>query len=340
MRIIHAVCTSEFGGVERHIALLAAMEHDRGHDVVVLGGDPGIMRRTIDRAGVEHRPVSGVGEVAIALSQFRDADVFNVHMTAAEVAAAFAFPARHVPVVATRHFAARRGRSSRAASVVARRAAARISAQIAVSCYVAEQVEPPTVVVVTGVVARPDAVTSGQRAPRVLVAQRLESEKGTEDAVQIFAASRLAEHGWGLDIAGIGSQRSSLERLVVRLDLGASVRFLGHRDDVAALMDQASLLIGPGQQEALGLTVLEAMAHGLPAIAARVGGHLETLGAVLPELCYPADALDAAGELLRTLADDPVRRDVVGRHLQRAQRRDFSLLAQAAATEAVYRSVL
>ena len=90
----------------------------------------------------------------------------------------------------------------------------------------------------------------------------------------------------------------------------------------------------------LGLTVLEAMSHGLPVVAAKGGGHLETIAAVAPELCYPVGDLSTGAEILRLLAEDEGRRGQLGGQLQAAQRAQFSLLAQACATEDVYRSVL
>lgn len=342
MKVVHAVCTDAFAGVERHIAMLAVAQADAGHEVVVVGGHAATMRRIMERPQIRHIAAATVPAVRGVLDTLADADVFNVHMTAAEIAAALAWRSRRVPVVATRHFAAHRGQSSLAARWVARRAAGRISAQIAVSRYVAERVEPPSTVVVSGVPPVQGATPARLRSRTVLVAQRLEAEKRTADALRIVAASRIVEDGWRLDIAGTGSEAGRLRDLAAHLGLGDSVRFLGQRGDIDALMDDASILIAPRPDEALGLTVLEAMSHGLPVIAAAGGGHLETLGAAAPELCYPLDDGDlaAATMTLRGLAADAVRRDEVGARLRAVQRRDFTIDAQSLATEEVYRSVL
>jgi glycosyltransferase involved in cell wall biosynthesis len=274
------------------------------------------------------------------LNRLGDADVFNVHMTAAEIAAAMAWKSRRVPIVATRHFAARRGQSSWAAGVVSRWAARRIAAQIAVSRYVAERVEPPATVVVSGVASTEMKNPDQGRSRTVLVAQRLQPEKRTADAVECFAASGLAEIGWHLDIAGSGAELGRLRDLVARRGLDSSVRFLGQRRDVGALMADAAILLAARPDEALGLTVLEAMSHELPVVAANGGGHLETIGAVAPEVCYPVGDLSAGAEILRKLAEDEAQRRELGARLRTAQQRRFSLEEQACATEAVYRSVL
>lgn len=342
MKIVHAVCTDAFAGVERHIAMLAVAQADAGHEVVVIGGHAATMRAVLDRPDIRHVAAASVWDVSRALDRFADAHVFNVHMTSAEVAAALAWRSRAVPVVSTRHFAAHRGQSSRLAGVVARWAAGRISAQIAVSRFVAAHIEGPATVVVSGVLEQVEPTPragSPARRPRVLVAQRLEPEKRTADAVRCFAASGLGARGWSLEVAGDGQEKRRLERLADELGVSEAVTFLGHRNDIEDLMARSAILLAPRPDEALGLTVLEAMSHGLPVLAARGGGHLETICSAAPELCYPVGGLAEAASLLSDLAGDAARRDTLGKRLRAVQVRDFSVAAQATATEAVYRSV-
>ncbi|WP_353511262.1 glycosyltransferase family 4 protein [Intrasporangium sp.] len=340
MKIVHAVCTDAFAGVERHVAVLAAAQADHGHEVVVAGGHAPTMSAVMDRPDIRHIPARTVRRMRSVLNLLGDADIFNVHMTAAEIAAAMAWKSRHVPVVATRHFAARRGQSSWAAGVVSRWASRRIAAQIAVSRYVAEHVEQPATVVLSGVASAELSNRAASRSRMVLVAQRLQPEKRTADAIECFATSGLAAAGWHLDIAGSGADLGRLRALVAERGLDSSVRFLGLRRDVDALMADAAILLAPRPDEALGLTVLEAMSHGLPVVAANGGGHLETVGSVAPELCYPVGNLSAGADILRALAADEVLRGELGARLRSAQQGEFSLEAQACATEAVYRSVL
>jgi glycosyltransferase involved in cell wall biosynthesis len=174
----------------------------------------------------------------------------------------------------------------------------------------------------------------------VLVAQRLEREKRTAVAIRAFARSGLSEQGWQLQVAGEGAERTALERLSKQLGLGDRVAFLGHRSDVDRLMGDAAVLFASRPDEAYGLSVLEAMATGLPVVATGAGGHLETVGSVEDAALFPPGDAAAAGRLLAELAADPRRRDAYGKALQEAQRTRFTLEAQVAATDAVYRSVL
>lgn len=339
LHILHAVRSDGFAGVERHVASLAAAQHDAGHHVAVIGGDPVAMRAAIGRPGVSHQSAVTVLDTVQAITAMRRCDVLHVHMTAAELAAALAVPAWRVPAVATRHFGSRRGGTA-AGRAVGRLAAHRLAAQVAISHYVAARVDGASTVVPTGVPSRPDARPARERDRVVLVAQRLEAEKRTDLAVRAFAAAGLADAGWTLDIAGDGAERTRLRALAADLGVADRVRFLGRRSDVDRVMDSASLLIAPCPIEGLGLTVLEAMAHGLPVVAAGAGGHVETLGGCDAAALYdPLDPADAGRHLAR-LAADPDARDAYGRQLQEVQRRSYTLQAQAEATEAVYRSVL
>lgn len=339
LRVLHAVRSDGFAGVERHVAGLAQAQAAAGNSVAVIGGDPAQMGQSIGDPRVRHRKATTVLDTAVGIDRWRQSDVLHVHMTAAEIAAVMALRSRRVPVVSTRHFGGVRGRSpaGRLAVPLVQR---RIAAQIAISEYVAGKVEGDSTVVYPGVPTMPEARPARDRTASVLVVQRLEPEKQTEMALRAFARAGLCGEGWRLDIAGAGSQRARLESLAADLGIADSVRFLGHRSDVPALMKQAGLLIAPCEAEGLGLTVLEAMAVGLPVVAVGSGGHLETVGlAAEPALYEPGDE-SAAAHLLAQYASDERRRDRLGAELQQLQRKDFTLQAQARATDAVYRSVL
>lgn len=342
MRILHAVRSDGFAGVERHVARLARAQSAAGHDVAVVGGAPEGMRATVDDPGVPLLPATTTGDVVRALrAHGAAADVVHVHMTAAEVAAALAarttrgFP----PVVSTRHFARRRGTGARG-RVVAVVAASSVRAQIAISRYVAEHVEGASEVVHPGVADRPDGRGAAERAAVVLVVQRLEPEKRTDLALEAFAVSGLSSRGWRLEVAGDGAQRAALEALARSLGIGDATTFLGARDDVDTLLDRAGLLVAPCPVEGLGLSVLEAMASGLPVVASAAGGHRETLAGIDPLTLYPPLDAGAAGRALAALAADPARRDACADAGRTAQRERFTPAAQVVGTDAVYRAVL
>ncbi len=343
LTVVHVVCSNAFAGVEGHVAQLAAAQAAAGHTVRVVGGDPVRMREVLDPAAVDHRPGSSVATAtreAVRLLRAGRVSVLHAHMTDAETAAVLARAATRVrvPIVATRHFAARRG-STLLRRWWTHRLGRRIDAQIAISHAVAAEIEGSSTVVHPGVPVRPDSAPAEARDRVVLVVQRLEAEKRTDLAVDAFARSGLADRGWRLVVAGGGSLAATLTAQSDDLGLDGAVELLGHRSDVEALMARAGVLLAPCPVEGLGLAVLEAMSAGLPVVAAAAAGHLETVGAVAPELVYPPAEIDAAAGVLVKLADDLAARTSYGKALQEAQRHDFTLAAQVRGTDAVYRSL-
>ncbi|PRZ06401.1 glycosyltransferase involved in cell wall biosynthesis [Isoptericola sp. CG 20/1183] len=343
MRIVHAVRSDGFAGVERHVSRLAAAQAAAGHDVRVVGGATERMAAAVADPSVRLVPAATTADVVRALRAATDADVVHTHMTAAEVAAALAawttLPGRFPPVVATRHFARPRG-SGPLGGLAAALARRTVRAQLSISEYVAAHVDGASTVVPPGIPGRPDGPVAAQRLPVVLMAQRLEPEKRADVGLEAFASSGLAAGGWQLLVAGDGSRRPALEEQAHRLGLSGSVTFLGERADVDALMSQAALFLAPCPVEGLGLSVLEAMADGLPVVAAGAGGHVELLEGLDPLACYPPQDPTLAGKHLAELAASPERRDAYGRAARQRQHRHFSPAAQASATEAVYRQVL
>jgi glycosyltransferase involved in cell wall biosynthesis len=73
-------------------------------------------------------------------------------------------------------------------------------------------------------------------------------------------------------IVGDGPRRDELEQQAAALRISAQVSFLGHRDDVPAVLERSDIFAFPSFMEASPNAVIEAMAAGLPVVATRVGG--------------------------------------------------------------------
>lgn len=340
LRIVHAIASDRFAGVEQFVRRLAARQAEDGHSVIVLGGAREQMASLLASAGAEWMPSATLRETFGALRRaMPSADVVNTHMTAADVAAAAARATSRstLPIISTRHFAQQRGtRGPDAAYRVIER---RMDAEISISRAVAASIKVPSTVIHPGVDPRSDD-RPAVRGRTVLVAQRLQPEKHTDVAVRAFAASRLADDGWALEIAGTGPDADTLAVLASDLGVASSVRFLGFRDDLPQLMATAGMLFASSPFEHFGLTVLEGMASGVPVVAAAAAGHSEMLDGIDDrQLFAPGDA-GAAAERLRLLADDPAGRASIGAEQQIRQRREFTLRAQSDATELVYRRAL
>ncbi len=334
--VVHVVCTDAFAGVERYVSTLARTQDARGLRVHVLGGEAARMRAELAGSGVGWTAATTPLRAASALRSLRGTRLVHAHMTAAELAAV---TATRAPVVATRHFADRRG-SGVAGRAAGRYVTARIAGQVAISRFVADRVEGDSTVVHPGVPTVERAGITADRLPVVLMAQRLEAEKRTDLGLRMWAASGLGEHGWHLAVAGTGALRAELEELAGTLGISDSCRFLGARSDIARLMASSAVFLAPRPDEPYGLSVVEAMAHGTPVVAARGGGHDETVGLADGAVLVPSDDVDAAGSALARLARDPSRRAAYGEELRALQQQRFDLETHADGIDAVYQVAL
>ncbi len=113
-----------------------------------------------------------------------------------------------------------------------------------------------------------------------LTTARLEAVKGYQYQLAAIRALRDADVWPRLHFvwAGEGSARGALALALERLGAARRVRILGPRDDVQDLLDAADLFVLPSRVEALSLSVIEAMAKGLPVAATAVNGTPEALG--------------------------------------------------------------
>ena len=78
-----------------------------------------------------------------------------------------------------------------------------------------------------------------------------------------------------LKIVGDGPERSKLESLIDELNIRAHVEMLGERHDVPDLLAQSGFFVSSSLSEGISLTLLEAMAIGLPVVTTSVGGNPE-----------------------------------------------------------------
>jgi len=332
LRITHVVVTDAFAGVERYVCQVANGLSARGHQVDVVGGAPDRMRAELDHT-VVHRPAGTVPDAVRALVAVRGTDLVHAHMTAAEAGAFLARPVDRAPIVATRHFAEERG-SDPVRAALARVTARPVAADIAISGFVADTVRGPTTLIPNGVAGRPQAPLDGRR---VLMLQRLDVEKAPEVGLRAFAASGLAGDGWELVVAGAGVLRPDLERLAAALGCGDVVTFAGLVADTDTLLASSTVLLAPAPAEPFGLSVVEAMSHGLPVVAAAGGAHVETVGRA--GVLFPPGDAAAAGRALADLAADRERLRSVGTALRDRQQERYSLALHLDRLESLYRAV-
>jgi glycosyltransferase involved in cell wall biosynthesis len=161
--------------------------------------------------------------------------------------------------------------------------------------------------------------------PLVAWTGRLLRGKGLEDLLEAFAATlRPAE----LVLVGSGegqalSVESSLRERAGRGDLEGRVRFVGRVDRVEDYLRAVDAFVFPSHFEALGLSLIEAAACGLPAIGTRTGGIPDVIDEGSSGLLVPPSQPRELCDALRRVLDDPGERRRLGAGARRVAQQRF-----------------
>jgi glycosyltransferase involved in cell wall biosynthesis len=169
--------------------------------------------------------------------------------------------------------------------------------------------------------------------------------KGQEDFIR--AAAMVCQRRPDVDfvIAGEdksrrGEHRRRIETLIAELNLEPHVSLIGWVDDVAQLLPKFDLLVSPAHSEPFGLSIVEAMAAGVPVIATASEGAREIIDDQQTGWLVPIGDIEALAEAISGLLADSELRERLGAEAQRRVRERFSLQRMLDATEEVYREVL
>jgi glycosyltransferase involved in cell wall biosynthesis len=158
-----------------------------------------------------------------------------------------------------------------------------------------------------GFAVRPAPVTE---LKRWLYVGRLIEHKGVRVLLEAFAIAAAADPSRTLTMVGSGPLAEELGRRAAELGLADRVRLLApvQPDQVAALMHDHDLLVHLSGKETFGMTVVEAVATGLPVLVAASDGPRETMaglagvaGRLVEVHCSPARVAEAFDELVKEL---------------------------------------
>ncbi len=154
---------------------------------------------------------------------------------------------------------------------------------------------------------------------------RLEKIKDQATLIKAFALVRQKLPGSILMLVGGGSLQDTLESQARELGLADAVRFAGKRSDIPDLLNLFDLFALPSISEGTSVSLLEAMASGLPAVVTNVGGN----PAIVEDgksgvLVRVGDAEGLAAAMLAILENDD-KQAAYGRAAREKVGRDYSL---------------
>lgn len=172
----------------------------------------------------------------------------------------------------------------------------------------------PRVVHMPNPVGRVSAVAPGTvREKIILGVGRLTTIKRWDLLIAGFAQVAADLPDWQVRLFGEGPEQAALQAQIADLGMTGRIHLMGTTQTIGAEYDRASLLVHPSAFEGFGLSVAEAMAHGLPPVAfANCAGVNMLIQSGLNGMLLP-DGQAALADGLVALAKDAGLRDRMGR---------------------------
>jgi len=350
MRVLHVDGGRRWGGGQNQVRLLMRGLALRGTDQLCICplGSALEARLRAERLPVTGIPWSGAADPRVALAIFREAkgvDVIHAHDAHALQLGLPAAKLRRIPIIAVRRtrFTMRPRKWNLATCVVAVSDAVRDQL---IECGVrAGKVRTIRSGIDVAEVENLQHASPGMRARLGIGSDAFVAGTiGTlldykHQAILAQAGARARDIIWV--IVGDGPERPAIEAAIQAHGVAANVRLAGFLTDARPWLREMDVFVFPSMGEALGTSMLDAMATGVPVVAADDAGPAEVLGPVHARTgasLFPPDDAAALAVTVRRIRDDAMLRQrmVV---LQRERLRDFRIERVVEETAVLYREV-
>ena len=174
----------------------------------------------------------------------------------------------------------------------------------------------------------------------ILQVARLDYLKDHATAIAALAEVVRGRKNVRLFLAGEGPEQERIAECIRQRDLGSHVRLLGLRTDISRLLSAADIFLLTSISEGIPLTVIEAMAAGLPVVATNVGGVAETALDRRTSFLAPAGDHVALAQYILRLAEDAALRRRMGQQGRERASQLFSERQMHASYLQCYREIL
>ena len=357
MRILQICSAREIGGGERHLADLANALARRGHEVFAALSPASPVRaelRSLPSENIVELPMRNSLNLksAVRLSRFvreHQIEIVHAHVARDYPLAALATGRSQVQLVLTRHvlFPLKQIHKltlRRTSRVIA------VSQAVAESLFTSSIFAPEKIITIhNGIDVAKFASVKAGRAPdqklRIGMVGHLAPIKGQEDFVRAAAIVRAHRDDVEFIIAGAdkshsGENRVALEKLIDDLELNHSITLTGWVDDVANLLSTLDLFVSPARSEPFGLSIVEAMAAGVPVVTTASEGAREIIEDNQTGRLVPVGDSEAMATAIIELLNDPSDRKRLANNALVSVKEHFSLDRMVERTEQVYKDAL
>jgi glycosyltransferase involved in cell wall biosynthesis len=169
---------------------------------------------------------------------------------------------------------------------------------------------------------------------------RMTEIKRVDDLIRAFANVRSRGIDAHLALVGDGPLRNSMEALAVDLGVSRRCHFLGYREDVGSLYQAFDLVALTSANEGTPVTLIEALAAGLPAVATDVGGVPDVVEDGRSGLLVPPGDPAALADALAAMATDPEMRLRMGDAGRASVGDRYAIPRLVSDVDALYRDLL
>ena len=105
-------------------------------------------------------------------------------------------------------------------------------------------------------------------------------------------------------IVGKGNKENELKQLIIQLKLQDRVKLVGFRNDIADIYNAADVFIFPSFREGLSVSLMEAMASGLPVVCSRIRGNIDLIDEKGGIFFNPSNVESVADSIHKILKSD------------------------------------
>lgn len=348
LSILHShVC----GGAETNALDLMKALRNRGFEPVLACPGDGWLARQARACGIRviDVPLHGlfdVGSLARLIRAVRHLDIRLVHghlVRGTHYATLLGWLCR-IPHLASAHATNAHRRFGRAQHVVA------VSRAVA-EHLLAHGVQTERLTVIHHGITDPTAGAPARKTARqalglapdtfaIGVVARFIEDKGHD--LIVAAARELQEYPVHFFLAGeaSGPWADKIRTLIHACGLEDRFTLPGHVDDVPALLAGMDLLVAPSRREALSLSLIEACAMAVPAVATSIGGIPEVITHGSNGLLVPANDAHALAHAIETLMTDADLRQQMSANARATYLKKFSSGRMSGAYENLYRTLI
>lgn len=147
---------------------------------------------------------------------------------------------------------------------------------------------------------------------RIICVARLSPVKRIDVLLESLALMAKSRTDWTCTIIGGGPLEKELKEKTQALGLSSCVRFTGHVQDVHSYIEMADLAVLSSDKEGLPLSLVEAMACGLPCVVTDVGGNREVVQHGITGLVVEAGSPKQLADAIAYLLDNSEERRSMG----------------------------